>query len=254
MTPLSVVIITFNEEKNIGKCLDSVAEVADEIVVVDGFSTDRTKEICESYSVRFVKHIFEGHKEQKNYAVSLSAHQLVLSLDADECLSPELQQSILSVKNNWQHDGYFMNRLTCFCGQWVHHSGWYPDRKLRLFNKSKGAFGGTNPHDKFELLPKTSSGWISGDLLHYTAESESAYREKMKRYAAIAADAMYLQKRKINLLMLYVKTIAAFLRNYVIRFGFLDGATGWKVCSISAGYTYQKYEALRRLNKKNRSQ
>lgn len=252
MTPLSVVIITFNEEKNIARCLDSVKAVADEIVVVDSFSTDKTKSICGHYPVMFVEHAFEGHIEQKNFALTQASHHLVLSLDADECLSGELQQSILLVKQNWQLDGYSMNRLSNFCGNWVRHSGWYPDRKMRLFNKYKGKWGGTNPHDKFELENGTTAGWISGDLLHYTATSEGEYRKKMERYATIAAVEMYQQHKSAGLLMVYVKTIAGFLRNYIFHLGILDGQTGWKVCSITAGYTFQKYNELRKLNKTQR--
>ncbi len=248
MTPLSVVIITFNEEQNIGNCLQSVKAVADEIVVVDSFSTDHTRQIAGQYGARVIQKEFGGHIAQKNLAVSLASYPHILSLDADECLSDELIQSIVHLKSNWQHDGYFINRLTSFCGHWVRHSGWYPDRKLRLFDRNKGTFSGTNPHDRFELQAGSSSGRIHGNLLHYTADSEAGYRAKMERYADIAAAAMHRQNKTISLPMLYLKTAAAFLRNYVLRLGFLDGNTGWKVCTISAGYTFQKYAKLRKLN------
>ncbi|MEO6166523.1 MAG: glycosyltransferase family 2 protein [Chitinophagales bacterium] len=251
MTPLSVVIITFNEDKNIANCLESVKGVADEIVVVDSFSTDQTKSICGCYPVRFIEHAFEGHIEQKNFALTQATHPHVLSLDADECLSQELQQSILSVKQNWQQDGYYLNRLSNFCGSWIHHSGWYPDRKMRLFNKNKGQWGGTNPHDKFELATRATEGRITGDLLHYTARSEQEYRKKMEGYATIAAAEMYGQHKSAGSLIVYLKVIASFFRNYFFRFGFLDGRMGLKVCSINAGYTFQKYNKLRNLNKTN---
>lgn len=253
MTPLSVVIITFNEEKNIGNCLGSVKDVADEIVVVDSFSADHTKQICEKYGARVIQKEFGGFIEQKNLAVALASYPNILSLDADECLSDELKQSIHLLKSNWQHDGYAINRLTSFCGRWVRHSGWYPDRKLRLFHRDKGAFRGTNPHDRFELQEGATLGRIRGDLLHYTAESEAGFRAKMEKYATIAAAEMHRQKRSISLPMLFLKTAAAFLRNYVIRLGFLDGTIGWKVCTISAAYTFQKYVKLRALNKDARS-
>lgn len=116
---ISVVVITFNEERNIARCLESVRNVADEIVVVDSFSTDRTKEICLSFGCRFVEHPFEGHIEQKNYALTQAAHYHVLSLDADEALSPDLEQAVLAAKSNWQADAYSMNRLTNYCGKWI---------------------------------------------------------------------------------------------------------------------------------------
>jgi len=131
---LSVVIITFNEEKNIARCLDSVATIADDIVVVDSFSTDNTKHICEEKNIHFIEHKFDGHIEQKNWAITQAKHQYVLSLDADEALTKELQVEIIKAKNNWQYDGYSFNRLTNYCGVWIKHCGWYPDKKLRLWD------------------------------------------------------------------------------------------------------------------------
>lgn len=141
MTAISGVIITFNEEKKIEQCLKSILPVVDEIVVLDSLSTDRTEEICAAYGVRFVRQKFLGYIEQKNHALLLATHNLVLSLDADECLSEELAKSILEIKQQNTHDGYTMNRLTRYCDKWIHHSGWYPDTKLRLFDKTKGAWG-----------------------------------------------------------------------------------------------------------------
>ncbi len=247
MTPLSVVIITFNEEGNIGRCLESVKEIADEIVVVDSFSTDRTKAICISHQVRFVEHAFEGHVEQKNYALTQAGHKHVLSIDADECLSPELKAAVIAVKHHWQKDGYRMNRLTSFCGQWIRHSGWYPDRKLRLFDKTKGRFAGINPHDRFEMHAGATTGFLQGDLLHFTADTEEAYRIKLQRYAEIAAADLLRNNKSAGWLKVYVKTGANFLKNYLLQQGFLDGAVGWKICLMSAGYTYNKYRMLRQL-------
>ena len=153
LLPLSAVIITKNEEKNIARCLDSLSNIADEIVVVDSYSTDKTEEICLNYNVRFIKHHFEGHIEQKNYALSQTTYQHVISLDADEALDEVMQNSILEVKKEWSFDGYSMNRLTNYCGKWIWYGNWYPDTKLRLWDKSKGQWGGLNPHDKFMMEP-----------------------------------------------------------------------------------------------------
>src|SRR6185312_8761206 len=168
MPKISVVIITKNEEKNIGRCIDSVKDIADDIIVIDSFSTDKTEEICKSKGARFVQHAFEGHIEQKNYATSLTEYPHVLSLDADEALDDTLKKSIAEVKENWKYDGYEMNRLTNYCGTWIKHCGWYPDRKLRLFDKTKGKWGGINPHDKFELQPNSTISRLRGDILHYS--------------------------------------------------------------------------------------
>ncbi len=126
MTPISAVIITYNEEKNIGRCLESLQGIADDVVVVDSFSIDKTREICEAHGTRFVEHAFDGHIEQKNWAITQAKYPHVLSLDADECLSEELKKSILSAKENWTADGYSMNRLTSYCGTWIKHGNWYP--------------------------------------------------------------------------------------------------------------------------------
>jgi glycosyltransferase involved in cell wall biosynthesis len=130
MQKISVVIITYNEEKDIGRCLDAVKDVADDIVVVDSFSTDRTEEICKEKGARFVQHKFEGHIQQKNWAITQARYPHVLSLDADEVVSERLQKEILKVKENWQADGYYFNRMTNYCGKWIKHCGWYPDRKI----------------------------------------------------------------------------------------------------------------------------
>ena len=150
---ISAVIITYNEERNIGSCLDSVKAVADEIVVVDSYSTDKTQEICSRMNVKFLQHHFEGHIEQKNYAVSCVQYGHVLSLDADEILSEKLKQSIIAAKQNWRFDGYSFNRSTNYCGNWIRHSGWYPDTKLRLWNRTKGAGA--------ESIPTIGLSWMS---------------------------------------------------------------------------------------------
>jgi glycosyltransferase involved in cell wall biosynthesis len=247
MTSFSVVIITFNEEKHIVNCLESVKHVADEVVVVDSFSTDQTEALCKRYGVRFIRHAFEGNIEQKNFALTQAKFAHVLSLDADECLSPELQQSILAVKNNWQHDGYAMNRLNNFCGKWIRHGGWYPDRKLRLFDSRKGKWDGRNPHDKFMLVPGATSGFLKGDLLHFTADSEKEYLKKMDRYTDIAARELSRQGKHTNMLIIYLKTAVHFIRNYIFLLGFLDGLTGLRLSRIGALYTYQKYSKLLQL-------
>ncbi|MBS1689005.1 MAG: glycosyltransferase family 2 protein, partial [Bacteroidetes bacterium] len=138
MVKISVVIITLNEEKNLSRCLTSVAGIADEVVVVDSFSTDNTAAIAEKYGARVVNQAFLGYGAQKNFANDQAANDWILSLDADEALSPELQQSILSVKAKPEYDAYSLSRLTNYCGKWVKHCGWYPDKKLRLFDKTKG--------------------------------------------------------------------------------------------------------------------
>ena len=148
---ISATIITFNEERNIKKCIESLLEVADEVIVVDSFSTDDTERICKSFDkLKFYKHSFEGHIQQKNFAVSKTSYNFVLSLDADEQLSNDLINEInnIKIKKVTIPSAYSMPRLNNYCGKWIRHCGWYPDRKIRLWDKRIGTWGGTNPHDE----------------------------------------------------------------------------------------------------------
>lgn len=247
MTHISVVIITFNEARNIGRCLDSLAGIADEIVVVDSFSTDDTETICRERGARFIQHNFDGHIEQKNRALAQARYSHVLSLDADEALSDQLRASILAVKNDWQYEGYTMNRLTNYCGQWIRHSGWYPDRKLRLFDRRKGQWGGTNPHDRVNMQAGGQVAHLKGDLLHFSYYTVNEHIERARKYADIAGHAMYIQGKRTSWLQVIVRPAAKFIRNYVVKRGFLDGRAGWTICKIAAWETYLKYRILLRL-------
>jgi len=247
MLKLSVVIITRNEEKNIGRCIDSVKDIADDIVVIDSFSTDRTQEICKSKGARFIQHAFEGHIEQKNYAVELTEYPNVLSLDADEALDDTLKRNIAKVKEAWKCDGYEMNRLTNYCGTWIKHCGWYPDRKLRLFDKRKGKWGGTNPHDKFEMQAENTIGRLEGDILHYSYYTIDDHYKQIEYFTTINAKASFDKGKHAPVWKLCLAPIVKFIKDYFIRLGFLDGQAGWQICRLSAWATYVKYKKLRAL-------
>ena len=253
MIPISAVIITFNEERNIGRCLESLKDIADDIVVVDSFSKDKTKEICKSYGVRFIEHIFEGHIEQKNWAITQAIYPHILSLDADEALDETLKKSILKVKKNWKSDGYSMNRLTNYCGHWIYHCGWYPDTKLRLWDSRKGSWGGTNPHDKFELYDKnTTITHLKGDILHYSYYSLSDHFKQVEYFTTILAKAQFEKGKKAPLITLILSPIVKFIKDYFLKKGFLDGRIGFRICCISAFATFTKYKKLRQLIQTNR--
>ena len=250
MMPLSAVIITFNEARNIGRCLDSLRGVADEVVVVDSFSTDQTEAICRTYGARFLQHAFEGHIEQKNYALEQARFPFVLSLDADEALSETLRASILAVKREGLGSAYAMNRLTNYCGQWIHHSGWYPDRKLRLFDRRLGRWGGQNPHDRVEMDSAGKPLFLTGDLLHYSYYSVEEHLERARKYAGIAARAMQQRGKRGAWWRVWLSPVFKFIRNYVLRLGILDGRAGWTICRITALETYWKYRQLLQLQQK----
>ena len=248
MIKLSVVIITFNEEKNIERCLLSVKGIADEIVVLDSFSKDQTQAICEKHGVKFVQHAFDGHIQQKNRAITYATNPHVLSLDADEALDETLKTSILEVKKNFTKDGYYMNRLTNYCGHWVKHCGWYPDTKLRLWDRSKGHWTGVNPHDKYELFAgDKNTGHLKGDILHYSYYSVEDHYKQVDYFTNIASKAFFENGKKAPLFKLVVNPVAKFIDHYLLKLGFLDGKSGFLISKISAYATYLKYKKLRNL-------
>ena len=252
MTPISVVIITFNESRNIARCLESIVGIADDIVVVDSYSTDNTEEICKSFEkVRFIEHKFDGHIEQKNYAITQAKFPHVLSLDADEALDENLKANILAIKENFVEDGYEMNRLTNYCGKWVYHCSWYPDTKLRLWDSRKGKWTGTNPHDRYEMEAGSKIKHIKGDILHYSYYTLEDHYKQVEYFTSILAKSQYLEGKKAPLLTLYFSPVVKFLRDYVLKLGFLDGATGFRICRISAYATFVKYRKLRNLIQSN---
>ena len=245
MIKLSAVIITFNEERNIERCIDSIVSVADEIIVIDSYSTDLTVSICKSKGARVVMHDFEGYIKQKNFAISEARFDYILSIDGDEELSTELKKSIIDTKNNWKFEGYRMNRFNNYCGKWINHSGWYPDQKLRLFKKGSGKWKGRNPHDRYELSNNKPSGFLEGDILHYSYHSIEQHMDKIEKYTDISSRAMFDEGIRFSVLNLLINPFAKFLISYIFRLGFLDGYYGLLICYSSAKATYLKYYKLK---------
>jgi glycosyltransferase involved in cell wall biosynthesis len=250
MPQISAIIITFNVEAFIERCLVSLTGIADEIIVVDSFSTDSTQEICKKHNVRFITHDFNGYRDQKNYALSLASYQYVLSLDADEALSEELKKSILAIKENWKYDGYLFNRLNNYCGQWIHHCKWYPDKQLRLFDSKKGKWGGFNIHEKVMMEKGSKVRRVKGDLLHWAYSSHEDHIEKIKKYSTIGAAEYYKAGRKAGPFTAVIHFLWSFFRSFILQRGFLDGHNGYLICSITAYSSYLKYIKLRELQKK----
>lgn len=244
MQKLSVAIITYNEEKNIERCIRSVQSIADEIVVVDSFSTDNTRAICSQLGVRFMQHAFEGHIQQKNYARMQCSNDLVLSLDADEALSDELQAAIARVKQSHEADGYTCNRLNHFCGKAVKHCGWYPDKSLRLWNRTKGEWGGSNPHDRFIMQPHSRIVHLHGDLLHYTVHTVEQAIAQINSFSTISAQSKFAKGKRSSIIKIVMFPLWRFIRNYVLKAGFLDGLVGFVICKNAAYAVYLKYLKL----------
>ncbi|SNC75677.1 Glycosyltransferase involved in cell wall bisynthesis [Hymenobacter gelipurpurascens] len=243
---LSVVIITYNEERNIARCLEAVRGVADEVVVVDSFSTDATVAISRQHGARVVQHAFEGYVQQKNFATAEARYEHVLQLDADEVLTEELRQSILAAKNDWQGAGYTLARLTNYCGSWVRHGGWYPDRKLRLYDRRLGQWEGLLLHERYEVAAGQPVGQLRGDALHYSYDSVEQHVQQLNRFTSIAADELWLRgKRNVTVFHLLLKPWWKFVHGYFFRLGFLDGFAGLSIATISAWGVFLKFAKLK---------
>ena len=248
MQKISAVIIAFNEEAYIEQCLKSVEVVADEIIVVDSFSNDRTKEICLAMGVKFIEHKFTGYRDQKNFALTQASFDYVLSLDADEALSPRLEKSILEVKQDLKYDGYKFNRLNSYCGNWIRHTNLSPERKIRLFNKNRAQWGGFNIHEKVILTNPKSVERLKGNLLHWLYDSYEESVDKMNTYTTLLANEYYKQGYKSSEIRILISPAWRFFHSYILKAGFLDGYDGYVVSKLLATTCLVKYVKLRKLH------
>lgn len=251
MIRLSVVIITLNEERNIERCLLSVKTVADEIVVADSFSTDRTKEICLLHGVTFFENEWKGYAAQKNFAHQKCSNDYVLSLDADEALSEELCDSILEIKNGTSTRLCRFNRLTNYCGQWIRHGDWYPDRKLRMYDKRNAYWEGTI-HEQLMYPAEEKITLLNGDCFHYSYYSISDHVKQVEKFTTLAARQDFEKRKRSNIFLVLLAPLYKFCKSYFFRLGFLDGYFGFVISRISAQATFLKYIKLRELNKSHR--
>lgn len=246
MPQLSVVIITFNEEKNIGRCLESIQGIADDVVILDSFSTDATESISKKYNVNFISRKWEGYSASKNFANSQAKHDWVLSLDADEELSEELKKSILKAKEGNELKTYKFHRLTNYCGSWVKHCGWYPDTKIRIFDRRITKWEGII-HEKLVIDSKQEAILLTGDLLHYSYYSLEQHLQQTEKFSSLAAQNMFEKGKKASALKMYLSPVVKFISDYIIKLGILDGAAGFTICKISAYHSFLKYKKLRAL-------
>lgn len=244
---ISVTIITLNEERNIERCILSVQDVADEIIVLDSFSTDQTKVICNKYKVRFEERKWEGYSNAKNYLNSLAQFDYILSLDADEALDDELKEEILKLKSLNEPEIYSVNRLTNYCGKWIKHSGWFPDIKVRLFPKQGSYWSGEFVHEELVFPANIPVKQLNGHLEHYSYYSFKDHRERADRYSTLTAMKMYKQGKKASMLKPFLSGIMRFIKMFFIQKGFLDGRMGFKIAQISCQSNVFKYKELRRL-------
>lgn len=239
MSKISATVITKNEQKNIVRCLRSLS-FADEVIVVDSQSSDQTVRLAEANGARVIVNPWPGHIQQKNFAIEQATGDWILSLDADEEVTPELRNEIQAARHEgfYGRDGFYLPRLSMFLGKWIRHGGWYPDRHLRLFKKACGRFGGLNPHDK--VMMKGRSGRFKNHLLHYTYPSLESYFSRLNSYTGIAAREMYHRGRRPLLVKLLFSPPAAFVKMYLLKLGFLDGIEGFILGVFSSYYVLVK--------------
>jgi glycosyltransferase involved in cell wall biosynthesis len=241
MASLSVILITKNEAANIRPCLESVAW-ADEIIVVDAGSTDDTVAIARQMGAQVFEHDWPGFGPQKNRALGYAGKDWIFSLDADERVTPQLREEIEQAMRAAEHDGYYCPRLSQFCGKYVYHCGWYPDYVLRLFKRGAGRFSDSLVHETLRLDGR--SGRLKNHLLHYSYLTPDDVERKVEHYSSAAAQQMFQTGKNSNRTRALLSAGWAFVRTLVLRLGFLDGVTGWRIASMNARTTYLKYRKL----------
>jgi glycosyltransferase involved in cell wall biosynthesis len=240
---LTVTVITLNEAAHITACLASVTW-ADEILVVDSGSTDGTAELARAAGARVILREWPGYAAQKNFAAGESAHDWILSIDADERVTPELADEIRStLAGDPSLAGYRIPRMTWHLGRWIRHTDWYPDYQLRLYDRRRGRWKTRRVHESVET--DSAPGKLYSDLQHYAYRDVAHHVETMEKYSTLAAEEMHAAGRRAGLLSLTVYPVAAFLRNYVLKGGFLDGRPGWIISLMNARYVFLKFVKLR---------
>lgn len=251
--PLSIVIITFNEAENIERCIRSVAGIADEVLVVDSLSTDNTPELARSLGARVVQRPWPGYARQREWAAQAAAHDWVLALDADEYLSPELHASILQVKSAPQADAYSFNRLNRIGQYWVRHGGWYPDRKVRLFDRRKVKFIDAGGHDTVQPVEGATQEWLRGELLHHANADIHSRLAQVNKLGTDSARYMFQNGKRSSWLKLLLKPPFRFIKEYFLRRGFLDGFYGLVIAASSAQYVFWRELKIMELQRKGKT-
>jgi glycosyltransferase involved in cell wall biosynthesis len=244
---ITATIITFNEESNIRQTCESVGW-ADEVLVVDSDSTDSTRDIATAVGARVITKSWPGFAAQKQFAADQASHDWIFSLDADEHVSPELEKSIKALQQRSDlevADGYLISRRTYYQGRWVRGGGWYPDRQLRLFRKSKGHWKLRHIHESVQMNPGARIEILSGDLLHYTVR-DAAHHHRMigERYAPLAARQMFEEGRRTSALKIATAAPSAFFRSLILKAGFRDGLAGLSIASFAAHHAFLKHLML----------
>lgn len=244
MHKLSTVIMTFNEEAKIERCIRSVMDVSDEIVLLDSFSTDNTVEIAQSLGARIVQHKFLGYIRQRELSISEATHDFVLALDADEFLSDKLSKEIQNLKENAKADAYYLNRSNAINNYFLKHGSWFPHRIIRLFFKDKVICEGNPPHDKISAISGASTAKLNGLLMHHCNEDIHDRVVTLNNHSTIAAKHRFQLGHKTNYFRILVKPTWKFIVEYIFRLGFMDGFYGYLMAKTTAQYIYLRESKL----------
>ena len=243
---ITATIITLNEERNVARAIESL-RCSDEILIVDSGSTDRTVELAEKLGSRVLEAGWLGYAAQKNWAAEHATHDWILSLDADEALSEALEAEIWNLKKGGpQFDAYTMPRLARYLGRWIYHSGWYPDRKVRLYRRDKATWVGDFVHESVQT--KGRVGHLQSNILHFTCESLSEHVKTMDRYTTLAAQELVARKQPVSLERMLFHPLWTFLKSYFFQRGFEDGLEGLIIAYMAAFYTFLKYSKTRNMS------
>ena len=249
---LSAVIITFNEEKNIGRCIDSLLPVVDEIVILDSYSKDKSLEIITSKGLTYYQREWTDYSDAKNFANAKATGDYILSIDADEELSPALQQSIRQLKAGNPGNAYMVNRLTNYCGKWIYHCGWYPEYKLRIFKREGTQWKGA-VHEDLVFANEPEVEKLKGDLYHYSYPTVDSHVKKVMQYARLTAENRYKKGKRYNLLWHGIfKPWIIFFKKYILQLGILDGYYGFVISVLTSFFHFLRYINYRTLKQEDR--
>lgn len=252
MFKLSVVIITFNEEDIIEECILAAQKVADEVVIIDSFSTDNTKAICEKLDANFIEQKWLGYGAQKNFGAQKAKNEWILSLDADEILSEEFIGNFKFAKANNTQEIFKICRLNKYCGQWIKHGRWYPEWRNRLYHRDFAEWNLDLVHEDLHPKENISKSFtyhkLKGDVLHYSMSSKEEHLEKIEKYASLSAQKLKDANKKASFVKRFLSPLSKFITDYFFRLGLLDGKLGFQIAKLNAYETFLKYDKLHKMN------
>ena len=249
MGKISAVVITYNEESNIESCVTALQKVAAEVLIVDSNSTDKTRAIAKKLGATVVETKWQGYAATKNFGNSVATNDWILSIDSDEVLSEELIESIKTLTLDEQKV-YALDRLTNYCGQWIKHSGWYPEWKVRLFHRSHTQWEGEFVHEQLVHSQSLLVQKVKGKLFHYSYKTLDDHWRRIENYARLSALEMQSKGKQSSFVKLWISPAIRFLKTYFLKMGFLDGKNGWIISIRNAKLVHLKYRILQELNRK----